>query len=107
MLPRRGFRHGVHPAEHKELTHQLPISRMPFPNELVLPLRQHAGNPARDVVNVGDRVERVDTLAEGDWFVSSPIRASASVLPVAIDLVVDEELLKLGPPQKIPRVTKQ
>ncbi len=27
-------------------------------------------------------------------------------VPVAIDLVVDDELLKLGPPQKIPRVTK-
>jgi len=28
-------------------------------------------------------------------------------VPVEIDLVLAEELLKLGPPQKIPRVTKQ
>jgi phenylacetate-CoA ligase len=26
-------------------------------------------------------------------------------LPVEIDLVLDEDLLKLGPPQKIPRIT--
>ena len=86
MLPRRGFRHGVHPAEHKELTHQLPIRRMPFPDELVLPLRQHAGKPARVVVKVGDRVERGDKLAEADGFVSVPIHASAAGRVVAIEL---------------------
>ena len=37
-----GFRHGVHPPEEKELTNQLPIRRMPYPDEIVLPLRQHA-----------------------------------------------------------------
>jgi electron transport complex protein RnfC len=45
-----GFSHGVHPAEHKELTAHLPIRRMPYPAEVVLPLRQHAGKPARLVV---------------------------------------------------------
>jgi Na+-translocating ferredoxin:NAD+ oxidoreductase RnfC subunit len=34
-----GFRHGVHPPELKELTRSLPIRRMPFPAEVVLPLR--------------------------------------------------------------------
>ena len=51
-----GFSHGVHPAEHKELTAHLPIRRMPFPEELVLPLRQHAGKPAKLVVTKGAHV---------------------------------------------------
>ena len=28
-------------------------------------------------------------------------------VPVAVELTLNEELLKLGPPHKIPRVTKQ
>lgn len=75
---RGGFAHGVHPPEHKELTAALPIRRMPFPDEVVLPLRQNAGRPARLIVRKGDRVERGDTLGEADGFVSVPIHASAA-----------------------------
>jgi len=73
-----GFRHGVHPREEKELTSQLPIRRMPFPDEIVLPLRQHAGNPAKLCVKVGDHVERGDPVGLADGWVSVPIHASAA-----------------------------
>jgi len=72
------FRHGVHPPDSKELTAGLKTRRMPFPDEVVLPLRQHAGNPAKAIVRVGDRVERGDKLAEADGFISVPIHASAA-----------------------------
>lgn len=74
----RGFRHGVHPPDLKELTGSIPIRRLPFPDEVVLPLRQHAGRPARPIVREGDRVERGDTLAEADGHVSAPVHASAA-----------------------------
>ncbi|HEX6069732.1 MAG TPA: electron transport complex subunit RsxC [Longimicrobiaceae bacterium] len=77
-LARPGFRHGVHPPDSKSLTESIPIRRMPFPDELVLPLRQHAGKPARLLVRKGDRVERGDKIAEADGFVSVPIHASAA-----------------------------
>jgi electron transport complex protein RnfC len=80
-----GFLHGVHPPESKELTAHLPIRRMPFPDEVVLPLRQHAGKPAIPVVKKGDRVERGDTLAVADGFISSPVHASASGTVAGID----------------------
>lgn len=80
-----GFRHGVHPPEEKELTSQLHIRRMPFPDELVLPLRQHAGKPARLCVRVGDRVERGDKLGDADGFMSVPIHASAAGTVVDVD----------------------
>jgi H+/Na+-translocating ferredoxin:NAD+ oxidoreductase subunit C len=79
------FRHGVHPPDHKELTAKAPIRRMPFPDEVVLPLRQHAGKPARLVVEPGDHVERGDTLAEADGWISVPIHASASGTVAGVD----------------------
>lgn len=72
------FRHGVHPPDAKELTSHSPIRRMPYPSEVVIPLRQHAGKPAKLVARVGAYVERGDTLAEADGFVSAPVHASAA-----------------------------
>ncbi len=69
---------GVHPPETKHLTENVRVRRMPFPEEIVLPLRQHAGRPAKLLVARDDRVERGDKLAEADGFVSVPIHASAA-----------------------------
>ena len=78
MLRRSTFRHGVHPPDTKHLTEGIPIRRMPFPEEIILPLRQHAGKPARLLVGKGDHVERGDKIAEADGFISVPIHASAA-----------------------------
>lgn len=72
------FRHGVHPPESKSLTEHLPIRRMPFPARVALPLRQHAGKPAKCLVRKGDRVERGDKIAAADGYMSVPIHASAA-----------------------------
>lgn len=80
-----GFMHGVHPPERKELTEKVAIRRMAFPGEVVLPVRQHAGKPAKTIVKRGDRVERGDTLAVPDGFISSPVHASASGRVAAIE----------------------
>ena len=82
---RRGFRHGVHPPEEKTLTSHLSIRRMPYPDEIVLPLRQHAGKPARLCVKPGDRVERGDKVGEADGYMSVPIHASAAGTVVDVD----------------------
>lgn len=78
LFHRAAFDHGVHPPESKELTSRLPIRRMPYPDEVVLPLRQHAGAPAKAVVKKGDRVIRGDVVATAAGFVSAPVHASAS-----------------------------
>ncbi len=72
------FRHGVHPPELKDLTAQVKIRRMPYPNEIVIPLRQHTGKPARAIVRAGDRVERGDKVAEANGSMSVPMHASAA-----------------------------
>jgi len=85
MTTKPSFRHGVHPPELKELTAAKKIRRMPFPDEVVLPLSQHTGKPAKLIVREGDRVERGDRLAEADGFISSPVHASASGTVTAIE----------------------
>jgi len=78
VFDRFTFRHGVHPPELKQLTANVRVRRVPFPKEVVLPLSQHTGKPAKPIVRIGDRVERGDLIAEPDGWVSSPIHASAS-----------------------------
>jgi len=82
---RDSFRNGVHPPESKDRTSTVPIRRMPFPEVVVLPLRQHAGNPAKLLVRRGDRVERGDKIAEADGFISAPIHASAAGVVTSIE----------------------
>ena len=50
------FKGGIHPPTHKAESNTRPIHAAPIPKLLVIPLRQHIGNPAKPVVNVGDRV---------------------------------------------------
>ena len=63
------FRHGVHPAESKKATCSLPIERMPFVDEYVLPLSQHTGAPSRPVVEAGQRIVRGQMIAAPDGFI--------------------------------------
>jgi len=72
------FKHGVHPPEYKELTSGIASRRLPFPDEVVLPLSQHIGRPAEALVKPGDRVERGDVVAKASGFVSSRVHATAS-----------------------------
>ena len=123
-LPRRaaalarksfGFLHGIHPPENK-LTADVPIRRMPFPDEVILPLRQHAGKPAKAIVQRRDVVERGDKVAVADGFVSVPIHASAAgtvadvgyyphpdgSTDLAVRIVVDRHSPQLPRPRIVP-----
>jgi len=79
------FRHGIHPAEHKEQTQGHLIERMPFPAEVVLPLSQHLGAASKPVVNVADKVYRGQLIAEADGFLSVPLHASVTGRVTAIE----------------------
>ncbi|OQY27773.1 MAG: electron transport complex subunit RsxC [Candidatus Cloacimonetes bacterium 4572_55] len=79
------FRHGIHPAEFKDYTKNLPIERIPFTNEYVLPLSQHLGGPSRAVVKPGDKVYRGQLIAEASGFVSATLHASVTGKVKAIE----------------------
>ena len=72
---RRGFEHGVHPAHLKEQTADLPIQRVPFVKDYVMPLGQHIGVPCEAVVTVGERVRRGQLIAKPGGFVSTALHS--------------------------------
>ncbi len=80
------FRHGIHPAYHKE-TGSLPIRRMAFAARLIVPLSQHIGKQAICCVSVGQEVLRGQVIATADGFVSLPVHAPATGVVEAIGLM--------------------
>ncbi len=72
------FKGGVHPNDGKELSKDKPIRDYLPKGDLVYPLSQHIGAPAKPVVAVGDVVLKGQLIAEAGGFVSAPIYASAS-----------------------------
>ena len=69
---------GIHPYEGKELSMNKPTVQLLPKGDLVYPMSQHIGAPAKPIVAVGDRVLMGQTIAEAGGFVSSPIAASVS-----------------------------
>ena len=73
------FRGGVHPKGRKELSREAPLRRFdPEPCEMVFPLAQHIGKPAKAVVKKGDPVLVGQKLGEADGFVSACVISSCS-----------------------------
>lgn len=72
------FKHGTHPQYHKNITRDKAIKRIAFAPQLIVPLSQHIGAPAKPVVVAGQEVLRGQVIAEADGFVSVPIHAPAT-----------------------------
>ena len=72
------FRGGVHPAERKELSRDVPLREFLPTGEMVFPLSQHIGKPAKPIVKKGDEVLVGQRIAEADGFVSAHIISSCS-----------------------------
>ena len=58
------FRGGVHPYDGKELSKEKPITDYAPGKELVYPLSQHIGAPAKPVVKKGDHVLAGQMIAD-------------------------------------------
>ena len=76
---------GIHPYDGKELSKDKPIQDILPGDELVYPLSQHIGAPAKEIVAKGDRVLAGQKIAEGTGFVSAPVYASVSGTVKAIE----------------------
>ncbi len=80
------FHGGVHPPEHKTESSRLPIAAAPLPQRLIMPLRQHIGNPATPIVKVGDHVLKGQMIAAADGFISAAVHAPTSGTISTIEL---------------------
>lgn len=72
------FRGGVHPYDGKDLSKEKPVRELLPGKELVYPLSQHIGAPAKPVVTKGDHVLAGQKIAEMGGFVSANIHSSVS-----------------------------
>ena len=76
---------GLRLPAHKRESTATPIREVPVPAQLVLPIHQHAGEPAKPVVDVGERVLKGQVIAEPDGEMGVPVHASSSGKIVAIE----------------------
>lgn len=74
----RTFIGGVHPYEGKELSADKPIQVLLPGDELVFPLSQHIGAPAKPIVAKGDKVLVGQKIAEAGGFISANVICSVS-----------------------------
>ena len=79
------FHGGVHPPEHKSESNRLPIAAAPLSQRLIVPLRQHIGNPAKPIVKVGDHVLKGQMIGAADDFISAAIHAPTSGIVCALE----------------------
>ncbi|MDR1764700.1 MAG: electron transporter RnfC, partial [Lachnospiraceae bacterium] len=81
----RTFKGGVHPYEGKELTEHKPIRLLMPVGELVYPLSQHIGAPAKALVAKGDTVLVGQRIGEAGGFISSHIVSGVSGTVKAVE----------------------
>ena len=79
------FPGGIYPPENKIQSTQLPLGSLPIPPQLIIPLNQHIGSPAKPVIQVGDKVLAGQLIAEADGIFSANVHASSSGTISAID----------------------
>jgi electron transport complex protein RnfC len=75
---RKTFKGGIHTKTYKELTENLPLEVLPVPKQVIIPLSQHAGKPARALVKKGSEVKTGQIIAELNGFISSNLHSSVT-----------------------------
>lgn len=79
---------GVHPPENK-FSANAPITPIPLPKQLVIPLGQNLGAPPKPLVKKGDEVKVGQLIAKAEAFISANIHSPASGKVVKIDDAID------------------
>lgn len=79
------FKGGIHPYEGKELTMDKEIVEYLPKGDMVYPISQHIGAPAKPIVKKGDKVLVGQLIAEAGGFVSANIHSSVSGTVKAIE----------------------
>lgn len=72
------FRGGIHPYDGKDLSKDKPTKVLLPKGDLVFPMSQHIGAPAKPVVAAGDKVLVGQMLGEASAFVSAHVISSVS-----------------------------
>jgi Na+-translocating ferredoxin:NAD+ oxidoreductase subunit C len=79
------FHGGIHPPAHKTESTVRPIMHAPLPTQLILPMKQHAGDAAIPIVKVGDAVLKGQLIGKPASKLSAAIHAPTSGVVTAIE----------------------
>lgn len=79
------FKGGIHPYEGKELSENKPIEVLISKGEMVYPLSQHIGAPAKPLVAKGDQVLVGQKIGEIGGFISANVICSVSGTVKAVE----------------------
>jgi len=88
LFGKKTFAHGIHPEEYKANTKEKATRRLPFAPEIIVPLAQSIGKPAKSIVFKGQQVTRGEVIAEADGFMSVPIHSPVTGQVKSIDIVM-------------------
>lgn len=66
---------GVHPHDKKSLSNTQSIETLPIPDELIVPLSQHLGSPAKALKKKGESVVAGEMIGESSSFISAFIHS--------------------------------
>lgn len=69
---------GIHPPENKTQSLALPLGSVALPEQLILPLSQHIGTPAKPVVTMGEKVLGGQVIAAAEGIFSANVHAPTS-----------------------------
>jgi electron transport complex protein RnfC len=83
--PLARFHGGLVLAPNKEVSTGRPLLEVPVPRRLIHPLSQHAGSPSEPLVQIGERVRRMQPLSRASSFISAPVHAGSSGVVTAIE----------------------
>lgn len=84
-MARLTFMGGIHTYDGKELSKDKPTTVLLPQGDLVFPLSQHIGAPAKPLVSKGDLVLAGQKIGEADGFISSSVISSVSGTVKAIE----------------------
>lgn len=79
------FNGGIHLDDHKAESLTQPVQQASLPDQLVLPLKQHIGEPNKPLINIGDRVLRGQLIAGSSSPISAPLHAPTSGIVSTIE----------------------
>ncbi len=79
------FKGGIHPYEGKELSENKPVKVLTSKGEMVFPMAQHIGAPAKPLVAKGDRVLVGQKIGEAGGFISANVICSVSGTVKAVE----------------------
>ena len=79
------FKGGIHPFEGKEMSENKPVQVLMPKGEMVFPMAQHIGAPAKPLVKKGDRVLVGQKIGEAGGFISANVICSVSGTVKAVE----------------------